>query len=74
MLTLQATGCPAKNPNVDWWKSQPDATVFTDMMLYCTKTYDGSASDAQKQKCCGVANINCAPTACVLQSQFTEGS
>ena len=75
-LTFRATGCKNKDPpttQLDYWKSQPDGTVFSDMMSYCTQTFAGSASSEQKEKCCGTSFPNCVPNFCVLQTQFTEG-
>jgi len=36
--TLNKTGCPNKNQNLGWWKTQDKTTVLTDMYNYCTIT------------------------------------
>jgi len=52
------TGCPNKNVNaatLNYWKSRDDKGS-ADMLSYCTKTKDGSASQVQKDVCCGTGN------------------
>ena len=71
VLTFQATGCPNKYPLMDWWKTQTDTSVFTDMLALCTLTRSGVASVRQKQQCCG--SKDCKPTACTKQRQWAVG-
>ena len=70
-LAFQATGCPNEYPNIDYWKTQTDNAVFSDMFLYCTSVRDEVANIKQKLKCCG--STDCKPGICTEQLQWTAG-
>ena len=72
VLTFEATGCPNKIPNLDWWKAQADNTVFADMFNYCNLVKDGQATVVQKRQCCGEGN-ECKPSSCIRQHHWTTG-
>ena len=76
IASLKQTGCP--NPNVfgdwgylDYILTQKDDYLFNDMMSYCTKNKDGSASKHHKLFCC--SSLLCKPAKCTLQNKWTSG-
>ena len=71
-MTLQATGCPNREPYIEWWKTQTDEIVFSDMLNICILVRDGHATDSQKRECCG-ENIRCGPIFCNRQSTWVTG-
>ena len=69
MGLFKATGCTdpsIESAKMDWWKVQPDSIVVDDMMNYCEKVRDGSATDIQKIRCCGTKD--CTVSTCKLQT------
>ena len=69
---FHATGCPNKNPYLEWWRSQSEEAVLNDMNTYCELTRDALASDEQRIQCCGAQNCNV--TECVKQNTLTKGT
>ena len=50
---------------MEWWKAQSSSIVLDDMMNYCEKVRDGSATDIQTIRCCGAKN--CTVPECNIQ-------
>ena len=43
------------------------------MFLDCKKVKDGTSSDVQKTRCCGINNIDCLPALCKKQDEWKTG-
>ena len=69
---FHATGCPNKNPYLEWWRSQSEEAVLNDMNTYCELIRDGHESDEQRSQCCG--GENCTINECVTQIALTKGT
>eukprot|EP00121_Abeoforma_whisleri_P008295 Awhi_evm1s7611 len=70
-----ATGCQNSAPYqycapYQYWLDNIDS-AFYDMMVYCVKTKDGSASQKQLDRCCG-PGVSCIPESCNLQVRFDD--
>ena len=55
---------------MEWWKAQSSSTVLDDMMNYCEKVRDGSATDIQKIRCCGTKH--CTVSECKIQTDRSK--
>eukprot|EP00931_Biecheleriopsis_adriatica_P081662 TRINITY_DN55023_c0_g1_i1.p1 TRINITY_DN55023_c0_g1~~TRINITY_DN55023_c0_g1_i1.p1 ORF type:complete len:204 (-),score=35.56 TRINITY_DN55023_c0_g1_i1:99-710(-) len=60
--TFSLTGCPNRAPNISWWMTQPQHTVWEDMYDLC---------QAAGQECCG--SQACTPT-CTRQYKWSTES
>ena len=69
---FHATGCPNKNPYLEWWMSQSEEAVLNDMNTYCELIRDGHESDEQRSQCCG--DEDCTNVDFVKQTSLTKSN
>ena len=69
--TWLKTGCKNPNPPFDWYKTQSESTVLSDMYAYCTLTNQDRATATQKSRCCGNdSNCGKGKLTCVKQTEY----
>ena len=69
--TFLATGCSRRFATHSYWKSLEDSTAWNDMFSYCSLTKDGSATEGQRNICCGSTTCT-PPTSCVKQTAWRQ--
>lgn len=69
---FSATGCPnddVSDAQIAYWESKSDSYAWSDMKTFCDLTQAGTASNAQREACCGAGNY-CTPSLCHLLTDW----